>query len=128
MTLSPESPSAAVSIAEAAAPCPDEAALVRAAAAGDGRAFEQLVHAHHRRVFNFLNRMTRNQHDAEDLTQQTFIKAYHHLGSFDCARPLVNWLLTIARRNALNHFRDTKKWEAPPADFVSAEPSPDRLA
>ena len=61
------------------------------------------------RVYNFLHQLTRHRHDAEDLAQQTFIKAYHHLAGFDPRRPLINWLLTIARNNAINHFRDTKK-------------------
>ncbi len=102
----------------------EEAVTIRAAAAGDARAFEQLVHAYSRRVHAYLCHLTRHQHDAEDLTQQTFIKAYHHLGTFDCSRPLINWLLTIARRTALNHFRDTKKWEPATEDFASAEPTP----
>lgn len=108
----------------AAEPCVDEAAVIRAAAAGDGRAFEQLVHTHSRRVFNYLSQLTRHAHDAQDLTQQTFIKAFHHLGTFDCERPLINWLLTIARRTAFNHFRDSKKWAGPPEDVASHEPSP----
>jgi RNA polymerase sigma-70 factor (ECF subfamily) len=92
----------------------EEASLVREAAGGSSRAFEALVHQHSRRVFNFLNHMTRHRQDAEDLTQRTFIKAYHNLGRFDPQRPLINWLLTIARRTALNHFRDTKRWEEIP--------------
>mgnify|MGYP001556731497 FL=1 len=40
---------------------------------------------------------------------------------------MINWLLTIARRTAINHFRDTKKWEVIPDAFASAEPSPARL-
>ena len=101
-----------------------EADIVRAAAAGDARAFEILVHQHSRRVFGYLAQLTRNAHDADDLTQQTFIKAHRHLASFDCERPLINWLLTIARRTALNHFRDSKPWEAAPDNLFSAEPSP----
>ena len=108
----------------AAESCPSEADTVRAAAAGDSRAFEQLVRANSRRVHGFLVQFTRNAHDADDLTQQTFIKAYHHLGTFDCERPLINWLLTIARRTALNHFRDTKKWEPADETVPSADPSP----
>lgn len=100
--------------------------MIRAAAAGDARAFEQLVHSHSRRVFGYLSKMTRHAHDAEDLTQQTFIKAYHHLGTFDCSRPLINWLLTIARRTALNHFRSARKWDFVPTEIASAEPSPVR--
>lgn len=105
-------------------PSAAEVATVRAAVAGDPRAFEQLVQSHSRRVFGYLAQLTRNTHDADDLTQQTFIKAHHHLARFDCERPLINWLLTIARRTALNHFRDHQKWEAAPGDLASDEPSP----
>jgi RNA polymerase sigma-70 factor (ECF subfamily) len=106
----------------------EEAALVRDAAAGNTRAFEALVGQHSRRVFNFLYQMTRHRQDAEDLTQRTFIKAYQNLARFDPQRPWINWLLTIARRTALNHFRDTKRWEEIPESSESAEPSPARNA
>ena len=102
----------------------EEAALVRAAAGGSARAFEALVNQHSRRVFNFLYQMTRHKQDAEDLAQRTFIKAYHNLGRFDPQRPLINWLLTIARRTALNHFRDTKRWEEIPEASEAPGPSP----
>jgi RNA polymerase sigma-70 factor (ECF subfamily) len=107
-------------------PTRDEPVLVRAAADGDTRAFEQLVGAHHRRVFGFLLQMTRQRQDAEDLTQQTFIKAFHALSSFDASRPMINWLLVIARRTALNHFRAAKKWEEIPDETASAGPTPAR--
>jgi RNA polymerase sigma-70 factor (ECF subfamily) len=106
----------------------EEAALVREAAGGSSRAFEALVRAHSRRVFNFLNQMTRHRQDAEDLTQRTFIKAYHNLGRFDPQRPLINWLLTIARRTALNHFRDTKRWEEIPEASEAPGYSPAKQA
>lgn len=122
--LEPASPSTLSAATSAADSSSAEATLVRAAAAGDARAFERLVHGHSHRVLAYLTHLTRNTHDAQDLTQQTFIKAYRALGTFDCQRPLINWLLTIARRSALNHFRDTKKWEAAPEDLVSNEPSP----
>jgi RNA polymerase sigma-70 factor (ECF subfamily) len=124
MTLSPAS--SVGQSACAAAARPEDAALVRAAAGGDARAFEKLVHLHHRRVFNFVYQMTRQRQDAEDLTQQTFVKAFQHIGRVDAARPIINWLFTIARRTALNHFRSTRKWEFAPAELVSTEPSPAR--
>lgn len=102
----------------------EEASLVREAAGGSARAFEELVHQHSRRVFNFLNQMTRHRQDAEDLTQRTFIKAYHNLARFDPERPLINWLFTIARRTALNHFRDTKRWEEIPETSEAPGHSP----
>ncbi len=37
---------------------------------------------------------------------------------------MINWLLTIARRTAFNHFRDAKKWAGPPLDIASGEPTP----
>ena len=106
----------------------DEASLVRSTLDGNPHAFEGLVRLHSRRVFNFLYQMTRQRQDAEDLSQQTFIKAFHNLHRFDPGRPLLNWLLTIARRNALNHFRSLKPWESVPADAVSADWSPARSA
>ena len=127
MALAPE-PRAAEPLPGPNDPCCDEAELIRTTVAGDTRAFETLVHAHHRRVYNFLAQMTRHHHDAEDLTQQTFIKAFHHLGRFDRQRPLINWLLTIARNSALNHFRDVKKWEEMPFEPAGHEPTPARSA
>src|SRR5688572_10713948 len=91
-----------------------EADLISRAAAGDMRAFEGIVCAHSGRVLNFLTQMTRHRQDAEDLTQQTFIKVYHNLHRFDPCRPFTAWLFTIARRTALNHFRDTKTWSELP--------------
>lgn len=89
---------------------PDEAELVRLARTGDREAFNGLVRTLSPRVFRFLIQFVRNRHDAEDLTQQTFLRAYAHIGRFDPARPMINWLLTIARRCALNHFRASKPW------------------
>lgn len=102
----------------------EERALIHATLAGDLTAFSELVRTHERRVYNFLHQLTRHRHDAEDLTQQTFIKAHRHLAGFDPRRPLINWLLTIARNNAINHFRDTKKWSELPYDATGSEPSP----
>ena len=127
MTLASE-PRADGSLPDPMAAGCDEAALIREAAAGNSRSFGEIVRTHHRRVFNFLYQMTRHQQDAEDLTQQTFIKAFHHLARFDQQRPLINWLLTIARNSALNHFRDVKKWEELPCETAGAEPTPARHA
>ncbi len=126
MTLSPVSPREETAASPAAGA--DEAELIRTTLAGDGRAFDTLVRTHHRRVYHYLRQMTRHEQDAEDLTQQTFIKAFHHLAGFDRQRPLVNWLLRIARNTALNHFRDTKSWDELPAESASHEPSPAHAA
>jgi RNA polymerase sigma-70 factor, ECF subfamily len=105
---------------------PAEAELVRETLEGRTEAFEQIVHMHSARIFNFIHQMTRQAQDAEDLTQQTFIKAYQNLHRFDCTRPFAAWLFTIARRTALNHFRAARHWEAMPEEAASEEPSPAR--
>jgi RNA polymerase sigma-70 factor, ECF subfamily len=110
------------------APDAAEAGLVRETLDGNVQAFDQIVRIHHRRIYQFLHQMTRQHHDAEDLTQQTFIKAFNHLASFDGSRPLINWLFTIARHNALNHFRAAKKWEAVSEHATGNEPSPAQAA
>jgi RNA polymerase sigma-70 factor (ECF subfamily) len=107
---------------------PVEAELVHETLAGDGQAFGELVRLHSRRVFNFLNQMTRQPQDAEDLAQQTFIKAYKNLHRFDTSRPLAGWLLTIARRTALNHFRGAKQWDELPDEVPADDPTPATLA
>ncbi len=125
MTL-PSPPQSDRATSGPAVPTSEESAVVRSAVGGSVRAFEQLVHLHHRRVLNFVLQMTRQREDAEDLTQQTFVKAFQHIHRVDADRPIINWLLTIARRTALNHFRSAKKWEFIPADLASSEPSPAR--
>lgn len=124
MTLLASAPA----LVTAAEPPPDEARLIAEAQRSVPGAFDELVRLHSRRIFNFLNQMTRQRQDAEDLTQQTFVKAYQNLHRFEAGRPLVNWLLTIARRTALNHFRAAKKWESVPEEIACGGPSPAHLA
>ena len=104
----------------------EEIAVLRAAIAGDAGACDQLVRLHHRRVYGFLYQMTRQREDAEDLTQHTFIKALRHLDRVDPERSVIPWLLTIARRTALNHFRDGPRWAELPEATASPELSPAR--
>ena len=126
ITLSPvSSPNAGPDTGPASA-LDGEVAVLRAAIAGDEGARDQLVRLHHRRVYGFLYQMTRQREDAEDLTQHTFIKALRHLDRVDPERPVIPWLLTVARRTALNHFRDGPRWAELPEETASAEISPAR--
>ena len=90
------------------------------------RAFDEIVRLHTPRIFNYVLHMTRHRQDAEDITQQTFIKAYKHLASFDPTRSFIAWLLTIARRSALNHFRSAKNFEPVAEETAAQDPTPDR--
>ena len=123
MTLSPSN---VMDTPSSTAPTAEESALVNAAKDGDARAFEGLIRIHTSRIYNYIFQMTRHRQDAEDLCQQTFIKAYNALGRFDPDRPMICWLLTIARRTALNHFRGAKAWSEIPFDAASNDAPPDR--
>jgi RNA polymerase sigma-70 factor (ECF subfamily) len=52
------------------------------------------------------------------------VKAYRKLDAFDATRPMIAWLLTIARRTALNHFRDARAWEPLPDEAAPAQEEP----
>jgi RNA polymerase sigma-70 factor (ECF subfamily) len=103
-----------------------DARLIADCLRGEMRAFDEIVHLHTSRIFNYVLHMTRHRQDAEDITQQTFIKAYTHLASFDPTRSFIAWLLTIARRTALNHFRSAKNFEPVADETAAQDPTPDR--
>jgi RNA polymerase sigma-70 factor (ECF subfamily) len=106
---------------------PSDAETIQEVLKGDSRAFEHIVRVYQARVFGFLRQMTKHRQDAEDLTQQTFLKAYQNLSRFDLSRPMVNWLLTIARNSAINHLRTLRPSEAVPDHLPSAEASPAQM-
>ncbi len=87
---------------------PDDRHLVLQARDGSASAFGALVHRHHGRVFGFLLTLTRHRQDAEDLTQETFLRAWDKLHHYDPGRPIVPWLLTIARRQTIAALRKSR--------------------
>jgi RNA polymerase sigma-70 factor (ECF subfamily) len=72
-----------------------DGALVRAVLEGDSAAFTALVHRHGRVCLRFATRMLGNQEDAEDATQETFVRAYSALRRFDGSVAFRTWLMTI---------------------------------
>ena len=94
----------------------------------DRAGFAALVEEHQDRLRAFLYRYTRNRQDAEDLAQDTFVKAYRNIHRYDSKYRFSTWLYTIARRTAYNHFRDTKKTEPIEYDLVEVSDSPDEEA
>ena len=86
---------------------------VRRCLDGDSGAWAELVRMHHRRVYGICYRFTGSAVDAEDLTQDVFLKIYSNLGSFDCARgSLQVWITTMTRNLLVDNFRRTKNWRA----------------
>ena len=84
---------------------PEDADLVRRALTGDQRACRDLVLRYQRPVFSVLMRVVRRAEDAEDLTQETFVRMFRALDRYDPERPFTAWLFTIATRLAIDHLR-----------------------
>ena len=88
---------------------PDWSEVVRRCLSGESPAWTELVKAHHRRVYALCYRFTGSGTEAEDLTQDTFLKVYSNLGSFDIARgSLQVWITTLTRNLLVDHFRRTR--------------------
>ncbi|HEX7159118.1 MAG TPA: RNA polymerase sigma factor [Edaphobacter sp.] len=86
------------------------AKLVRQCIAGDSQAWQQLVVSQHRRVYAICYRFTGSSSDAEDLTQEVFLKLYKNLTSFDLQKgSFQTWITTLARNLLVDHFRRTRQ-------------------
>lgn len=83
----------------------DEPILVAAAKAGDIPAFETLVSRYERKIFRLAQNITQNREDAEDVLQESFLKAYEHLGEFQGNSRFYTWLVRIAVNQALMKLR-----------------------
>ncbi len=83
----------------------DEKRLVTRARRGDREALCELVDLHKDRLFAFVRRMIRNHHDAEEVVQDTFLKAFASLDSFSTEYRFSTWLFTIGYRLCLNALR-----------------------
>jgi RNA polymerase sigma-70 factor, ECF subfamily len=111
--------------------------LVAAAKRGDVQAFEQLVLRHQKRVLAVAQRMTNNREDAEDVAQETFHKAFTHLGDFREESQFATWLTRIVMNEAFMLLRRRKRVqevlltrsdddvEGTPEDFVDQSPNPE---
>jgi RNA polymerase sigma-70 factor (ECF subfamily) len=105
--------------------------LVGRAKNGDRGAFSQLVRLHQRRVFALGMRWFRNADDADDLVQETFVRVWKSLDSFDETRPFAPWVITIAvnraktmagRARPAEELDEAIAWDGPSPD-VEAEHS-----
>ena len=85
-----------------------EARLVSDALGGSQPAFEQIVRRYQRPVISLIVRMTGDRARAEDLAQETFVKAFRSLKSFDSTRRLSSWLFRIAHNTTLDALRRLK--------------------
>ncbi len=89
-------------------PRSEESKLIARARRGDAEAFRALVDAYKDRLFAFVWRMVRNHHEAEDIAQSAFVKAYEALATYSEKWAFSTWLFTIAYRLCVNHLRRRK--------------------
>jgi RNA polymerase sigma-70 factor (ECF subfamily) len=113
-----------------------DATAVALAREGDSDAFRALVDRHSRAVFRLAHRMTGNPQDAEDVVQETFLKAYRQLGRFESRANFGTWLHRIAVNCSIDLIRGRKHQELghasnlealDSADKLRVDPSPERL-
>jgi RNA polymerase sigma-70 factor (ECF subfamily) len=82
---------------------------VRRFQAGDKSAFDGIVHRYGAAIYRHIHRLVLNRHDAEDLTQEAFLRAYRYFDRLDSACSLRSWLYTIATRVGLNALRSQRR-------------------
>jgi len=83
--------------------------LVRRCIGGDAAAWEEIVQRYHRRIYNVCYRFAGDAENAQDLTQEVFIKMYRTLNTYDSGKgAFMTWVTTITRNLLVDHFRKTK--------------------
>ncbi len=103
-------------------------AVVHSVRSGDREAFARLVTLYQRRLFGLALVMVRDPAAAEEITQDSFVNAFTHLGYYDAHRPFYPWLATIAHRRAQSWLRArgrTSAHESDPLPPEPGEPSPE---
>jgi len=86
-----------------------DALVVARAREGDSQAFRALVERHSRMIFRLAHRMTGNEHDAEDVVQETFLRAYRQLGRFEARANFGTWLYRIAVNCSVDLIRSRRR-------------------
>src|SRR5205823_12451852 len=114
----------------------EAAAVLARARQGDSEAFRALVERHSRSVFRLAFRMTGNEQDAEDVVQESFLRAYRQLGRFESRANFGTWLYRITANCAVDLMRarqarhDQARGDSldDAADLRSDHPDPERLS
>ena len=115
----------------------EAAAVLARARQGDSEAFRALVERHSRSVFRLAYRMTGNEQDAEDVVQESFIRAYRQLGRFESRANFGTWLYRIVANCSVDLMRSKQarhdQARAESLDVAermpaSDRPGPDRMA
>src|SRR6186713_1409357 len=92
-----------------AAPPTETDALIERCLAGDQQAWDQIVRQHWRKVFNLAYKFVGRHDEAEDLTQDIFLKIFKALHTFDRRANFQTWLISISRNLCIDHYRSVRK-------------------
>ena len=84
-------------------------ALIERCLAGDQQAWDQIVRQHWRKVFNLAYKFVGRHDEAEDLTQDVFLKIFKALHTFDRRANFQTWLISISRNLCIDHYRSVRK-------------------
>ena len=94
----------------------DESQFVAKARQGDLTAFNELVNRYSRKIFRLAKHITQNDEDAEDVLQETFLKAFEHLENFQGQSKFYTWIVRIAVNESLMKLRKRKSDRSVPLD------------
>src|SRR5215212_7400587 len=120
--LLPRSSASAMS-ADAAPPHQIDA-LIERCLNGDQAAWETIVRLHWRKVFNIAYKFVGKHDQAEDLTQDVFLKLYKSLDTFDRRANFQTWLISVSRNLCIDHYRSVRKER----EAINREVDPAQLA
>src|SRR6266704_2055435 len=96
--------------ADLPAPSPDATeALIERCLRGDDLAWQLIVRQYWRRVFNVAYKFVGRHEEAEDLTQDVFLKVFKSLESFDRRANFQTWLISVSRNLCIDHYRSVRK-------------------
>jgi RNA polymerase sigma-70 factor, ECF subfamily len=84
-------------------------ALIQRCLRGDQAAWEQIVKQHWRKVFNVAYKFVGKHDEAEDLTQDIFLKIFRSLDTFDRRANFQTWLISVSRNLCIDHYRSVRK-------------------
>ena len=90
--------------------------IIKRCQRGDKEAFRWLVQTYQRLVFSLSLKMLCDEEEAKDIVQETFIRVWQNIGSYDPERPFVTWLYTIASRLCLDRLKGMKRLLPLPED------------
>jgi len=109
--------------------------LVRRCISGDAAAWEEIVQRYHRRIYNVCYRFAGDAENAQDLTQEVFIKMYRTLNTYDSGKgAFMTWVTTITRNLLVDHFRKSKgdrvtdSLDSTTSEHEDAQPLSERIA